>query len=313
MKDLYLIKFHKIDFVNGIDASVLTALSQAVQAGKLPKLAHLSFEDCRRGFHSKYSVESPYRWPLGRSHFELLLSSPWPTLSCLDLCECHLKLKDFQDLSEANGKGFFPNLRSLLVCDLYRENSSAIVPLFSHSWPKITKLVLDNLATSSGKEVNRIWEKIPMLLDLAISLGPKQMPTGFNLPPEAVPGLEVLKFSHFRIPLENLLINIRGLGLTKLDINNCEGITGMISGLKHQTFSSLNTLLLSNCKLHSQDLNVLAQASVGDRLPQLKHLDISKNQRCAGHLDCLFDEGCRWDSLLVLDIRQTAIKKLSQN
>ena len=28
------------------------------------------------------------------------------------------------------------------------------------------------------------------------------------------------------------------------------------------------------------------------------------------HLDCLFDNGCKWDSLLVLDIRQTPITRL---
>ena len=248
------------------------------------------------------SLHLLYHHPVEPSSLKLLLHSPWPTLSCLNLCECYLKLEGFQDLSDANGKGFFPNLRSLLVCDLYQNGSSAAVPLFSHSWPKLTKLVLDNLATRSGKEVTTIWEKVPMLSD----------PTGFNFQPQDVPGLRLLKFSHFKIPLENLMISIGGLGLTKLDVSNCKGITGMMSGLKHHTFAFLDTLLLSNCELHSQDLNVLAQAGAGGRLPQLKHLDISKNQMCAGHLDSLFDEECHWDSLLVLNMRQTPITRLSQ-
>ena len=50
---LDLNRFYNIDFVDGIDASVLSALSTAKQTGKLPKLTHLSFEDCRHGLHSK--------------------------------------------------------------------------------------------------------------------------------------------------------------------------------------------------------------------------------------------------------------------
>ena len=297
---LYLNKFYNIDFVDGIDASVLSALSTAKETGKLPNLTRLSFEDCRHG----------HNVPIWPSFFSSLLQSPWPYLSYLNLCECYLKLEDFQDLSAANDKGFFPNLESLLICDLYQENSSAVVPLFSHPWPKLTKLVLDNLATDSAKEMSVVWEKSPLLTDLTISLGPNQIPTGFKFEPHAVPNLKSLKVSHFNISMESLMVIIQSWNLTRLDTSHCEGITGMMSGLKYHMYAHLNSLFISNCDLNSGDLNVLAQASVGGRVPQLRH--ISKNQMCAGHLDCLFDNGCKWDSLLVLDIRQIPITRLSK-
>ena len=186
-----------------------------------------------------------------------------------------------------------------------------MVPLFSHPWPKLTKLVLDNLTTGSAKEMSAVWEKSPLLTDLTISLGPNQIPTGFKFEPHAVPNLRSLKMSYFKIPMESLLVTIQSWNLTRLDTSHCKGITGMMCGLKYHTFENLNSLFISNCDLNSEDLNVLAQASVGGRVPQLRHLDISKNQVCAGHLDCLFDEGCKWDSLLILDIRQTPITRLS--
>ena len=124
-------------------------------------------------FFPKSWPRSCHNVPLGPSFFSSVLQSPWPYLSYLNLCECYLKLEDFQDLSAANDKGFFPNLESLLICDLFQENSSAVVPLFSHPWPKLTKLVLDNLATDSAKEMIVVWEKSPLLTDLTIFFRPK--------------------------------------------------------------------------------------------------------------------------------------------
>ena len=241
---LYLNKFYNIDFVDGIDASVLSALSTANQTEMLPNLTRLSFEDCRHCFHSKSWPRSCHNVPVGPLFFPSLLQSPWPVLSCLNLCECYLKLENFQDLSAANGKGFFPNLESLLICDLYQENSSAVVPLFSHPWPELTNLVLDNLTTGSAKEMSVVWGKIPLLTDLTISLGPNQIPTGFKFETHAVPNLKSLKVSHFNISMESLMVIIQSWNLTRLDTSHCEGITGMMSGLKYQTFEHLNALLV---------------------------------------------------------------------
>ena len=82
-------------------------LSIANQTGKLPNLTHLSFEDCRHGFHSKSWPRSYHNVPVGPLFFPSLLQSRWPLLSCLNLCECYLKVEDFQDLSAANDKDFF--------------------------------------------------------------------------------------------------------------------------------------------------------------------------------------------------------------
>ena len=69
-------------------------------------------------------------------------------------------------------------------------------------------------------------------------------------------------------------------------------------------FPDLNTLILSDCDLRSQDLCSLAQASVKDRLPKLKHLNISHNRQIAGNSQMLFDNDCKWNLLTHLDVEQ---------
>ena len=65
--------------------------------------------------------------------------------------------------------------------------------------------------------------------------------------------------------------------LNKIEICHSPGITGNLSILLCHSFPSLNSLILSDCGLNSQDLCSLAQASLEGRLPQLRHLDISDN------------------------------------
>ena len=51
-------------------------------------------------------------------------------------------------------------------------------------------------------------------------------------------------------------------------------MTGTLSILLCHSFPSLDTLILSDCAVNSDDLSSLAQATVKLRLPQLRHLDI---------------------------------------
>ena len=88
--------------------------------------------------------------------------------------------------------------------------------------------------------------------------------------------------------------------LHKLDISHSSNITGNLSVLLCQNFRSLNSLILCDCGLNSQDLCSLAQASVKGRLPKLKHLDISENRRIC--ITDLFSSSCKWGQLLELNI-----------
>ena len=95
----------------------------------------------------------------------------------------------------------------------------------------------------------------------------------------------------------------------KLDISHGLGITGNLSVLLRHSFPSLNSLILSNCGLNSQDLCHLAIASVKGRLPVLRHLDISENKYISDKLDYLFENGCKWEQLNNLNIEQRTIAR----
>ena len=70
--------------------------------------------------------------------------------------------------------------------------------------------------------------------------------------------------------------------LKKLDISHSSGMTGTLSILLCHRFQSLDTLILSDCGLNTDDLNSLARAKAKRRLPELKHLDISENGELKG-------------------------------
>ena len=108
--------------------------------------------------------------------------------------------------------------------------------------------------------------------------------------------------------LNKFRANLEQWTLQVLDISHCSGIEGNLSCLLSETFPSLATLRLSSCGLYSQDLHSLSPASVDRKLPELKHFDISRNLTCAGHLDSLFDRGCRL-LLLLLDLRTLDISQ----
>ena len=93
--------------------------------------------------------------------------------------------------------------------------------------------------------------------------------------------------------------------LHKLDISHSSNIAGTLNILLCHSFPSLNSLILSDCELNSQDLCSLAQANIKGRLPELKHLDISENDGTIGHLQCLFTDSCTWPKLEKFNFQQS--------
>ena len=93
--------------------------------------------------------------------------------------------------------------------------------------------------------------------------------------------------------------------LSHLDISNSMRITGKLSILSGFSFPSLDTLILSNCGLNSEDLCSLAEANVKGRLPQLQHLDISRNHSIHRCLISLFRKMLSWQGLLSLNLVET--------
>ena len=101
--------------------------------------------------------------------------------------------------------------------------------------------------------------------------------------------------------------------LHKIDLSHSWfGTSGKLSILLQNGFPELHTLILSNCKLNCDDLKSLARARLEGRIPELKHLDISLNDKIRGHLDLLFDNSpSLWNSLLSLNIQSCDQPELS--
>ena len=91
--------------------------------------------------------------------------------------------------------------------------------------------------------------------------------------------------------------------LHKLDISHSSGITGSLSILLSHSFPLLETLILSYCRLNSEDLRSLAKASSKGILPAVQHLDVSNNIfESSVDLESLFTDGCKWESLFHLNV-----------
>ena len=286
-------------FKSAIDKSVMSALSRAVKEGNLPSLTHLGFDDC---------LFNP------GMQLSLLMESAWPNLTQLNLTGGHFDVKDFKALSAANRKGLLPRLKSLFVCDLYHINESAIKWLFKHSWPNVTKLVLDNIASQSGWELTGVFKqgKLKNITDLAITMGPLQHAAGLHFIPDTCPHLKSFKLGHAAILVDEFVSILSLWELQKLDVSHCGNITHNVSTLLSLGFPSLDTLILKYCDLIPDDLSSLGRTCVRRTVPNLRHLDISRNLKCAGHLESLFDGSCLWNDLLSLDFTQPGIREISQ-
>ena len=160
---LFFVGVSKVTEIFGFDSNVFVALSVAVANGNLPKLSHLSFEDCRFGI---------------RGHLQLLFQSTWPSLTELNFEECLLDPSDFAVLSSAHEKGFFPQLVSLTVCDLYKCKKSGIHALLKRLWAKITMFSLTNIAVCKNQKLSELLlhDTRSSKRDLSIPLGLDQQP-----------------------------------------------------------------------------------------------------------------------------------------
>ena len=93
-------------------------------------------------------------------------------------------------------------------------------------------------------------------------------------------------------------------GISTLDISHALGISGRLFVLVSYNLPALNTLILSNCRLIAKDLKSLAKAHNENKLPSLRHLDISGNLFLCHHdALSLFEYQAKWESLLTLCVQ----------
>ena len=128
---------------------------------------------------------------------------------------------------------------------------------------------------------------------------------GFNvLNSRSLTRLTLNRFICSPLHLNTAAMSAQSSEVTNLDISHSSGISGTLSTLLCHTFPSLETLILSDCGLNSEDLTSLAQASVEGRLPELKHLNMSDNEATIGQWRHLFSFRQRWSHLLSLNVKQ---------
>ena len=270
-----------------IEPSLVFALSEALQKGCFPLLEHVSFEGCS-------FVEAGDSSPGNPSEPGCLTVD----MNILNREHCLRGENALYSLFL-----FFSNIRSLVL------SPQKVQLLKLCPCNHIRSLWLHDLNTSSFKSAMAALNSgcAPNLTELGLSLvsGEKYMEGGIVI--------KMDKLTH--LSLHNVIQSMRHLyvltknkclaNLRKLDISHSLRIIGVLSILLCHSFPSLDTLILSNCGLNSQDLECLAKANVKGRLPELRHLDISKNILFNNDLGKLFDFHCKWGLLQSLNVEYT--------
>ena len=291
-----------------LDSNVAVVLSRAVKDGSLPLLYDLNVNNCGTALKGKLPI---------------LFESQWPALTHLNLKGCYLDETDLHTLVLCvvdPEHGMIPRLTSLALDfgnpsrheERHKFNSTAC-SMFQFPFMNIKTLHLHNICNDIYKHVlvGLNGGNLPQLVKLCISLDKHLNFSSRDSYPIQVPALTDLRLHRLAFSPELLTVVSKGATssqLHKLDISHSSGITGNLSVLLCDSFPSLNSLILSNCGLNSQDLCSLAQASVESRLPQLIDLDISVNKDLVGQLNCLFEKHCNWGTLANLNITKVEIR-----
>ena len=220
------------------------------------------------------------------SHDPSQLLLPLLPTSLPSLLISSAKINSLKVITQANREH---KLSSLCVLNIKGTSVAArLQVLLTWTYPSLTTLILSDcglkeqdLASLASASVEG---KLPQLKHLDISWNYFLLPVSLG------------KLFYTAFPkLTTLIARCRGLGandlhclseangarkllhLTALDLTSNIDISGHISVLLCQTWSSLSILILRECKLKSGDLRSVAHASAENRLPQLKLLDISLN------------------------------------
>ena len=203
---------------------------------------------------------------------------PWSSLTKLYLHDVYKE--EYIEIIKALNKGIMPNLTQLGI----------------YMWRFVA--VHKNVQIPIGQLV--YCEKLLMLF--------LQVDEVEYLPYLKVRNLTHLTLQRFICSTHHLYMVTKTTCLTsliKLDITHSEGISGSLAILLCHNFPSLQSMILSDCRLKSQDLNILAQACAKGRLPELRHLDLSENLKIQSRVKYLFEHNSKWQQLESLDLFQS--------
>ena len=95
--------------------------------------------------------------------------------------------------------------------------------------------------------------------------------------------------------------------LEKLNISLNPRLRERLSILLAHDFPALNTLIVNDCSLTSDDLKSLAKARSQGKLPKLRHLDLSQNKELTNQIEAFFCYDQTWSAPETLNITQQPV------
>ena len=240
-----------------IEDVVLECLSRSVQEQKLPNLKSLSLVGSKEAVRGKIG---------------LLFQSPWPKLTHFDVSKCQLDESDLKVICAATNSALennLPNLTSLAISpDDVTEGSHD--DLFVEPWMKLEALSFRNSPDSIiFKALHR--DLFPSLKVLRITSNHGKVPL--------LKGISSLTCNVGMIKTQRLSKHLNHQTLFHLDLSFSQLSDGLKYIVRHK-LPLLENLILRQCKLTFEDLQLLAEADQQSRLPKLQHLDVTNNDFC---------------------------------
>ena len=311
-----------------VKKSCFLALSDANKHGRLPNLNQVSFLDCQ--FLDDDNIKS-------------LFQSPWDNLTSFRINSCFLSKEDIHTLQKHKILLSQPTSLELYLGAEYRSGEGKVIkylakyscvehyddftifPVLSKnlnqlwlhdigasSFADLTKCLntkilpnLTELGMSFWMYMNRVRNSI---VTLPVQLSEKELMKYFRhwMKRLNLPALQSLTIHRLIRSMEALFLfsNIPVLTrLHKLDISHSSGMTGVLSLLLCHSFPSLHNLILCDCRLNLIDLLSLEQADRKGRLPELRRLDVSRNEDVGTLFESFFSHTAKWEKLsrLVID------------
>ena len=269
-----------------IDPSVPSALTKAVNDGKLPNLRHIELRLLQKNVPN------------------------WPEVHdfCYEANDLTLYLPDVYDVQK---------LLSKLTCLTLEHSRSAYKRLenvdrfFTQQLTKLSILKLIKIDIQCFSSLANVLkqDKLPNLSELFVScsLSSKENQNLFdsslrNFHPKHTPRLEKVSLRQCIMSEDELRTvsdNMSSFQLRELDVRDNKGIRGCLSMLFKNNFPTLQSLTIGNSELHQEDLESLVFASEQGKLPNLRHLFIHCKNPKTIHL---FTGREKWNQLLTLCI-----------
>ena len=253
----------------------LKALSEAVDDGKFPVLSHV----CLPAYSRQASIRDIV--------FKL------PSLTDLDIKQ-NLEETAFSALTQ----NVLPRLDFLSISGWFCSDPHAIQ--LKDTAMDLTTLKLEGRIGGIFTDGLIKAKLFPKLRELKLAESNSDLTR--VLTSEQLANLTSLTIQESNLDMESLSNCDIFSKLHELNLSHCP-LSSKLSDFLHK-LPALVSLILSGCKLGTVDFHCLAQAYKKERLPNLRHLNLSHNNdgNWGNVLECLFYQQCKWDKITCLNI-----------